>query len=130
MKFPRNIFYPIRLILYPILIQFLALMNGAYFMIYVWIIADAIGVLLLMEAIWEFMHPYADLNGTELILNSSFVSKRKIDLAKYTEADLHFHDWHVQIGDEYVSLRKIRAGYRERFEEAIELYFKVETKEA
>jgi hypothetical protein len=124
MIFRRNLLYPIRLILYPTMIEVMATISGWIVIETVWTIFSIIAIMLTIEAVWEFVHPYVVMNGTVLTINSSILSKRKIDLAKYTEADLKFHDWHVQIGKEFINLRKIRVGHRDRFEEALELYFR------
>jgi len=122
MIFRRNLFYPVRLLLYPALIETMAGTSGLIVSESIWTIFSVISILLTIEAVWEFVHPYAVLNESIITINASILSKITIDLSKYTADDVLYHDWYLQIGKEFISLRRIRAGYRDRFEEAIELY--------
>lgn len=123
MKFSRNVFYPIRLILYPVCIQIMFLFTGTFPFVPVWIAIDIISTALLVEAIWEFIVPYAELQGDELIINSSIIYRTRIDLSKCTADDVEFDSWFIRIGKKHISLRRFRRDYRERFEECIENYY-------
>lgn len=123
MIFRRNIFYPIRLILYPACLQLLIIGNGSLSLVPLWYAIYLISGVLLVEAIWEFIVPYAELNGSQLVINSFIGRRKRIDLSEYTMNDVKFDPWFLQIGEHVISLRRIRRDYREPFEDWMENYF-------
>jgi len=66
MIFRRNLFYPIRLLLYPMLAIILIVNAGVQISFLLDVVIAAVGVLFLVEAIWESATPYLVLNDNEI----------------------------------------------------------------
>ncbi len=123
MKFRRNLFFPIRLILYPILLQIILVVNNTFTSEIFWALYSLCSLLLLIEAVWEFVVPYAIFDGTVFQINSYIFSKKEIDLSKFTADQIKIGRWDIEIGPHFINLRKVRTGYRERLEEAVRYYY-------
>lgn len=123
MRFHRNLFFPLRLMLYPFLLAIILVVNGTFTSNWFWVLYTIASTLLLVEAIWESAVPYATINGFVIEINSSLISKKRIDLTEHRSSDVEIADWHVQIGNHYINLRKIRAGHRDRLAELLQDYF-------
>lgn len=120
MIFRRNLFYPLRLLLYPMLAVILFVSTGVQISLLLDVVITAISALFLIEAIWESATPYLVFNDDEIIIYESIIRKRKINIASVGPANIHVADWEVQIGQESINLRKIRRGYRDQFAEEFE----------
>jgi hypothetical protein len=123
MKFRRNLFFPVRLILYPLLLEIILIVNGVIYAEWFWIAYWLVSTALLVEAIWEFIVPYATFDGKVFEINSYLFSRKRIDLSQHAADDVTIGRWDIEIGTQYINLRKVRRGYRERLVEAIQNYY-------
>lgn len=123
MKFHRNFFHPLRLILYPLLIAIVLMVNQTITSEAFWAVYILLTLLLWCEAIWEIATPYIVFDGTVFEIKDNVFTKRRIDLSQHHDSKIVIAAWHIQIGDEYINLRKVGRGYRDRLAETIQNYF-------